>query len=370
LLYRYETKHDSGPVLAARIYTGSEHPVDRKSIDRDALNIVRRLTDQGFQAYVVGGAVRDLILGRTPKDFDVATDARPRQVRRLFRRSRVIGRRFRLVHVYFGQSKIIEVSTFRSSSDDTNTYGTLGEDAFRRDFSFNALFYCPIKNQIIDYVDGVADIRRRRVRVLGNTVQSFREDPVRIIRAVKYGASLNLSISLPMRMRIRKLRFGLRTCSPDRLTEEVFKILESGDSAPIVTAAYRLGVLEILAPAVHEALSAYRLKVSSSPLMRRLAVLDGCIRRNGSKPARREILSVLLIDLVRENPQWYEEKLALIDEELKETIKPLVSSGRDIHYVSRAIKHTLKTGVFEPSFLGVSGGLPYAGAENQPSRRT
>ncbi len=171
-------------------------PFSRRRLDRGGTEIVRRLQEAGFEAYFVGGCVRDLLLGRQPKDFDIATSARPNQVRRLFRRSRIIGRRFRLAHVYSGR-EVFEVATFRRVPPELeegevqmiredNTFGTAAEDARRRDFTVNALFLDPVEGEIVDWVGGFEDLAARRLRSIGDPRLRFREDPVRILRLLKF----------------------------------------------------------------------------------------------------------------------------------------------------------------------------------------
>ena len=178
--------------MAPRILPRPEHNVSRKDIDDDALKVLYRLKNAGFLGYLVGGGVRDLLLARKPKDFDISTDAHPPQVKKLFRNCFIIGRRFRLCHVRFGR-KVIEVSTFRRQAEPEegetlirrdNTFGTPEEDAFRRDFTVNALFYDVATFSIIDYVGGLEDVQQKVIRTIGDPVVRFREDPVRMLRAV------------------------------------------------------------------------------------------------------------------------------------------------------------------------------------------
>lgn len=251
MLVRYGKTKDGAAVKRAEIYTKQEHPIRRQDIDPDAVSIILRLRAAGHAAYIVGGAIRDLLVGKAPKDFDIATDAHPRKIKRLFRNSRIIGRRFRLVHVYFG-TKIIEVSTFRSlhSVEEMNQYGTIHEDVLRRDFSLNALYYCPVEEVIIDYVGGVKDIRSKILRPIIPLKQIFVEDPVRMVRAVKYSAMLGFALPFFTRRMIQKQASLLAGCSHSRLTEELFKILGSGAAAVTLRALYSHKLLRHFLPSL------------------------------------------------------------------------------------------------------------------------
>ena len=231
------------------IYTKDEHSIDLSKIDKDAIKIINQLKDYGFKAYIVGGAVRDLLIGNTPKDFDIVTDATPSKIKKIFRNSRIIGRRFRLVHIFFGQ-KIFEVSTFRSLVDGTvgNTFGTMDEDVQRRDFTINALYFDPIKEQIIDYVNGVKDIKKGIIRPVIPLKQIFVEDPVRMLRAIKYSATTGFKIPLRLHNKIRKSAHLLSPVSPSRLTEELLKIINSGHSYQIVKNALKTDLYIYLQP--------------------------------------------------------------------------------------------------------------------------
>lgn len=235
MLIRYGTDRRGKPVKKASVYTREDHGIALSKIDKDAIYIIRRLKEIGFSAYIVGGAVRDLLVGNSPKDFDIVTDATPSRIKRLFRNSRIIGRRFRLVHVIFGQ-KIFEVSTFRSTSEGStgNNFGTIDEDVLRRDFTINALFYDPLQEQIIDYVGGVHDMKRRELRPVIPLERIFEEDPVRMIRAVKYSATTGAKMGYALRHKIRKSGNKLLQVSPSRLTEEIMKIVNSGHAYEIV----------------------------------------------------------------------------------------------------------------------------------------
>lgn len=235
MLIRYGTNARGSLIKKACVYTKDEHHILKDKIDSDALRIIHRLREAGFLAYLVGGAVRDLLIGKTPKDFDIATDATPAKIKRLFHNARIIGKRFRLVHVLFG-SKIFEVSTFRSISEGSvgNNFGTIDEDALRRDFSLNALYYDPLAEQVIDYVGGFRDIKKHVVRNVIPIEKIFTEDPVRMIRAVKYSALTGFRLLFSVKRAIKANAHLLENVSASRLTEELLKIINSGHMKEIV----------------------------------------------------------------------------------------------------------------------------------------
>ncbi|MGE4488062.1 MAG: polynucleotide adenylyltransferase PcnB [Kiritimatiellales bacterium] len=250
------------PQITAR----PDHTISRKQISSAALKVLYGLKDAGYTAYLAGGGVRDLLLGRTPKDFDVATSATPEEVKKVFRNCRLIGRRFRLAHVYF-HHEIIEVSTFRALSPEPegcdenchcvadnglvlrdNVFGTPEEDALRRDFTVNALFYNIADFSIIDYVHGRKDIDDRILRVIGDPDKRFTEDPVRILRAIRFAASLGFEIEAAARDAIRKHAARLEGCSSSRLYEEIQKLFNCGRSEQVFELCCRFRVLEHLFP--------------------------------------------------------------------------------------------------------------------------
>jgi len=242
--------------VAPRILSRAEHIISRKNIDPDALKVLYRLKNNGFVAYLVGGGVRDLLLERRPKDFDISTSAHPAQVKKLFRNCFVVGRRFRLCHVRFGR-KVIEVSTFRSQAEpedgDTlirrdNTFGTPEQDAFRRDFSVNALFYDIATFSVIDWVGGLKDLRERVIRAIGDPGVRFREDPVRMLRAVALAARLGFTIDRDSVEAIRALRGEIVRSSPARILEEIYKILRQGRARETFLELHRQGLLAYLMP--------------------------------------------------------------------------------------------------------------------------
>ncbi|OGO93273.1 MAG: hypothetical protein A3F41_04050 [Coxiella sp. RIFCSPHIGHO2_12_FULL_44_14] len=224
-----------------------EHAISEADISPNALSVLHRLQSLGYSAYLVGGSVRDLLLGQHPKDFDVATNARPEEVRQVFRNSRLIGRRFRLVHVYF-RHEIVEVSTFRANAEESlknptfndtkgkrpamllqdNTFGTIEEDAWRRDFTINALYYHAADRTVIDYTGGVQDLRRRVVCIIGDPVQRFHEDPIRLLRAIRMAAKLDFKMETLTHQAVGSLQSLLRHVPAARLFDEVIKLFFEG----------------------------------------------------------------------------------------------------------------------------------------------
>jgi poly(A) polymerase len=261
------------PVIVPR----AEHPISRAQISPAALKVLYRLKDAGFQAFLVGGAVRDLLLGRQPKDFDIATNAHPDEVKRLFRNCRLIGRRFHLAHVRFGP-EIIEVATFRAAHteiDDDNSvdevgvrvldargrilrdnlYGTIEEDVWRRDFTANALYYNIEDFSIWDYVGGVPDSRDRILRLIGDPRTRYREDPVRILRAVRFAAKLDFTLHPDTAAPIAELAWMLDGVPPARLFDEINKMFLTGTSVRAFDQLVESGILEHLLPQLAEMLA-------------------------------------------------------------------------------------------------------------------
>src|SRR4029453_12507067 len=233
----------SGQILP-RIRPRSEHPISRSAIDPDALKVLYRLKNSGYKAYLVGGSVRDLLLGRTPKDFDIGTDAHPQAVRRLFRNCRLIGRRFRLAHILFPQGKVVEVATFRRRPEpldpgapevlmtSDNVFGTAREDALRRDFTINGLFYNIADYSVIDYVGGLEDLDAGLVRTIGDPDIRFRADPVRLMRGVEFASRLGCAITPHPHGAILDHRKEIAKSPPPRVTEELSQSLRGGHALP------------------------------------------------------------------------------------------------------------------------------------------
>ncbi len=305
MLVRYSADEKGKPVRKAVIYTKEEHKIPKNQIDGDAYRVVEHLKDSGFEAYIVGGAVRDLIVGKTPKDFDIVTDATPSRIKKLFRNSRIIGRRFRLVHVFFGD-KIFEVSTFRSTIEGStgNAFGNMDEDVMRRDFTLNALYYDPIKEQVIDYVGGFDDIRKKILRPVIPMDRIFIEDPVRMLRAIKYSSTIGCKMPFMLRRKIRKSAHLLSPVSPSRLTEEMLKIVNSGHSYEIVSAALKSDLYMYLQPGTCAMM--YADKNFETRYMKHLKQLDELIEKEGDVRLGRK-LSFLVCDFISTLTDWQKE---------------------------------------------------------------
>ena len=251
MFIRYRRDNNGKPVAQALVYTEREHGIQRAMIDLDAVRIIERLKSAGHQAYIVGGAVRDLVQGNKPKDFDLVTDAVPAKIKKLFRNARIIGKRFRLVHIVTN-STIFEVSTFRSNKNGSigNEFGTIDEDVSRRDFTFNALYYDPIDEMLLDFVGGFKDLKAGKIKPVIPLDRIFKEDPVRIIRGVKYAAMAGFDIPFMLRHAIRKDAHLLASVSASRMTEEFFKILASGKSELVFGSLSEFRLIEYFVPSV------------------------------------------------------------------------------------------------------------------------
>jgi poly(A) polymerase len=228
---------------------------DKNLLDQDALKILKKLTNSGYESYLVGGCIRDILLGHKPKDFDIASSATPDQIHKLFKRSRIIGRRFKLVHIMFSSRKFIEVATFRSGNVQTsidglvirdNHYGSLKDDVFRRDFTVNGLYYDINKSEIIDYVGGLKDLEALKINMIGKPSERFEEDPVRMIRAVRFQSKLNAKIEPKLNEAIINNSQLLANIPPARLYEEVIKLFHNENSIEVFRELVKLGLLKHL----------------------------------------------------------------------------------------------------------------------------
>lgn len=249
------------PVIIPR----EDHSISRSLIDENSLKVLYRLRRHGYRAYLVGGSVRDLLLGRQPKDFDVGTDATPEQVRKLFRNCRLVGRRFRLAHIIFGRDSMIEVATFRRKPEQgeiptpeqgglhfaENVFGSPGEDAFRRDFTINALFYDIEDFSIVDYMGGLQDLRDGLIRVIGDPEERFAEDPVRMLRALEFAARLGFDLEQSIPPAIEHCAEQIAAASPARIREELMELFRHKVAGKVLQKADKMGLLEFLVPDFH-----------------------------------------------------------------------------------------------------------------------
>ena len=385
------------PVIRPR----AEHAISRKHIDPDALKVLYRLHQTNYTAYLVGGSVRDLLLGRRPKDFDIGTNAHPYQVKRLFKNCWIIGRRFRLAHVRFGP-KTIEVATFRRQltpeelavPDDPhegipldhtahhdrmlhrdNTFGTPEQDAFRRDFTINALFYNIADFSIIDFTGGLRDLDARVIRSIGEPTERFQEDPVRMIRAVSMASRLDFTIDPPIDAAIAAHRSDLARSAPARLIEEIYKLLRAGSAEKAFRMLAERRLLEPIAPELQ--------KRAGDPLWRSLNALDAYRRQFDETPdalTNAVLLGTLLVPLgydfrpgpvvLNENGRPKKEPalslgmlpLARRDIERLRHILSLERRLLDLHLSPRARKALMHRGPFREAltWLEIHGDAPEA----------
>ena len=270
----FSTDASSTPEPVRKIIPRDEHPISRKNISENALKVLYRLRSQGHEAWLVGGCIRDLLLGHSPKDFDVATSAPPEVVRSLFRNSRIIGRRFKLIHVVFGRD-VIEVATFRANHDSVpthqqhkdnshhsdsgrilrdNVYGTIEDDAIRRDFTINALYYTTDDFSVHDFCGGMKDVENRQIRLIGDPVRRYHEDPVRMLRAVRFAAKLDFQIEEKTAAPIRELGHLLKDIPAARLFDETLKLFLSGYALEVLRLMREYDLFEPLFPATEAAL--------------------------------------------------------------------------------------------------------------------
>lgn len=339
MLVRYKTTEDGSAARQAEIYLAEEHKLAPSEVDSDALKIIRRLRGAGHSAYVVGGAVRDLLLKKRPKDYDIVTDAAPGAIRKLFRNSRVIGKRFRLVHIFFGE-KIVEVSTFRAeiSAGFMNVYGEIEEDVKRRDFTVNSLYYDPEENTILDYTGGFRDIKAHKLKPVIPLDKIFAEDPVRMIRAVKYCTGVGLRMGFRLRRQLKRTVSGLAECPASRMTEELFKILGSSHAREIFGECERFGMLKYMLPLTDELVRTNRTYRDSFYGM--MAILDELVANGEARKARfMAYLCAPYLYHVSEYGQADRIPFRETFTELKNAIRPMVPANRDIE---QALVHLIR----------------------------
>lgn len=341
-----------------RIVPRSEHPISRRDINTNALKVLYRLHNAGYMAYMVGGSVRDLMLDRRPKDFDVGTDAKPNEIRRLFSNSRIIGRRFRLVHVYFHDGSTVEVSTFRRNPDpdeqrgapgellitSDNTYGTPREDAFRRDFTINALFYNIADYSVIDWSGGIEDLERKLIRAIGDPGVRFQEDPVRMLRACEFAGRLGFGIEQHTQEAIHRHRKELDKASPARVTEEIAQLLRCGRAGAAMQWMLDLGLLEVILPEAYAMLTAGQRGMGDFGQI--LPVIDEMVADGRTLPDSAVLASVLLpktmlrrddIEALNHKPMSRTEIELMVQEEIQPFLARFTVSNLKSLQVTQAL---------------------------------
>lgn len=330
MLIRYKNDSKGNSIPFAKIYTKDEHNINVSLLDRDALRAVKKLQSTGADAYIVGGAVRDLLLQKKPKDFDITTSASPRQIHKLFWNSRIIGKRFKLVHLEYG-TKILEVSTFRSDEENfginNNVFGTVEQDAKRRDFTINSLYYDPSTEQILDFNNAMEDFKKKRISSIIDLKTSFTEDPVRMLRAIKYSVTTGFKLKFNVRFAIKRNHSELAKVSTSRLTEEVNKILSSGYSRDIFLQLQQYKLLVYLLPC-------FSMYASLDNVQNSLLELDYKVRQYKNGEIDEVQRSQMLLHLVKELILFSDEQLT-VRERFKETfrqVKVLISPMTPSNY--------------------------------------
>lgn len=336
MLIRYKVNDQGKRIPIAKVYVQQEHNISRQMVDKDAVWIIKKLKDAGYEAYIVGGAVRDLLLGKAPKDFDISTAASPKMIRKIFWNSRIIGRRFKLVHIHF-QEKIFEVSTFRSSEQgelgEHNIYGTIEEDAKRRDFTLNGLYYDPLEKQVVDFLDAFKDIQAKRVKSIIPLSITFIEDPVRMIRGIKYTVSSDFSMSWRLKMAIRKHAKELANCSSSRMTEEIFKILGTGYSVQIIKECIKFNLFHHMLPLIDQFISGSKNYQLVESFYDSLSKLDKRVKSHQQGEIPKSDMLAALIESLLIIPDEYENSQELFKDvfkQIKQLITPITPPNYEV----------------------------------------
>lgn len=360
-MFLFRKKKSKFPV----VYTRQEHCISRKNIDSDALRVLYHLSGLGYTAYLVGGGVRDLLMGRTPKDFDVGTSAKPNEVKRAFRNCFLIGRRFRLAHVRYGD-KVIETATFRRESQtvgeilehaaegplEDNTFGTPETDAHRRDFTVNGLFYNIRDFSVIDWVGGMDDLKKKIIRAIGDPNIRFQEDPVRMMRAIKFSSRLGFKIEKKTWAAVKRHHACILTAAVPRVCEEVFRLFTYGHSEEAFRLMWESGMLGDILPTVAQYVA--RTGGAKSPLWAHLAALDkyetmmrarqleasnalriailctGLCRESGKEGAARTVVKGIL-DAIKIPKTVYFAAVGILESAKRLSVPPARGKSRFVH---------------------------------------
>jgi len=323
--------------MGPKIYTETDHRIRHEDVDKDALEVIFRLKSAGHTAYLVGGGVRDLLLQKQPKDFDISTSARPEQIKELFgRRCLLIGQRFRLAHVRMG-NKVLEVSTFRAGDANSsslivrdNRWGTPEEDVLRRDFTINALFYDPTTHTVLDYVGGYQDIHHRLLRTIGDPHARFKQDPVRMIRLIKFRARFGFEVEQKAMRALHSCQEEILKSAPARVLEEVFKMLESGYATNFFQLMSDSSFLEILFPCFHH----FFLGASKEIACTYLSTIDEIHQKEDITLDRAALLAVLVFPIL-------EQELITLSQD-----RQMAMSFGDIVHLSNSLLRGITTSSF------------------------
>lgn len=367
MVTRYKSGKNGSSEPVAQVYSADEHKIQNSKIDKDALWAIRKIQGTGAEAYIVGGAVRDLLLDKTPKDFDIATSASPRQIQRLFWNSRVIGKRFKIVHLFFNE-KIIEVTTFRSDEENfeegnNNIFGTIEQDSKRRDFTLNSLYYNPVNGQLLDFNNAMEDLDKKVIRSLIPLRYSFSEDPVRMVRAIKYHCTTGFRLKTGVRFAIRRNWKNLASISTSRLTEEVNKIIGSGYCKDIFLELHKYKLLVYMLPC-------YSVYIKYPTVLEALDELDKKVKENkqkGIEMQRSQQLFYLIepLILIDDNYENSEARFKEIFRQAKILISPMTPPNYDIE---NACSLVLESHGFK-HHRAKKQNLPQKGAKKKPAPR-
>jgi poly(A) polymerase len=330
-----------------KTYPFEEHRLDIDKLDEDALYVMEKLRSSGHVAYLVGGGVRDLLLGQHPKDFDISTSAKPEEIKELFRNCILIGRRFRLAHLRFGK-KVLEVSTFRSGDPENdqlivrdNEWGTPEEDVLRRDFTINGLYYDSSTREVIDYVGGYPDLQKKVLRTIGVPFVRFRQDPVRMLRLLKFQARFQFDVDPPAKVALLECRQEITKSSSARIQEELLRMLESGASESFFRYLTEHGFLELMMPAFGEFMESEE----GEEVFAYLKEIDTTFRDPSRVPLSRPVLLCCLIyPLLEERIEVRyldQEKIPHLGEICKETIDQIDEIFHPFFHLSRKLKGSL-----------------------------
>lgn len=357
------TSRDLPPYFVEpKIYKADEHRIPADKIDQHAYYVIQKLRQAGHSAYLVGGGVRDLLLSQRPKDYDISTSAKPEEIRSLFRNAILIGRRFRLAHIRFGR-KVIEVSTFRAGDTEAadlivrdNVWGTEEQDVLRRDFTINGLFYDPEAQLVIDYVGGYPDLEKRILRAIGQPEVRFSQDPVRMIRLIKFCARFGFEIHSPTFEALLNCRGEIIKSSSARIFEELLRMLESGSSKSFFYLLNQYGLLKPLSPAM----ARYLERSPENLALQLLGEIDAEIRKNSIQPLDRSLLLAALVfplfeEHIRERAKIQDRPLHLgqIAEEANRSIDQVFNPFFNIPRRMRGIMSFLLTAQFR--FIPLDG---------------